>query len=248
MANKRRKKKDISPEETQFYVSLLKKTMVLYRLENGKLRENNSELEIYHKQVLEITLRVTAILNALKYSRLFIQSLVTKRINRLNEPTDAQFLRYHLECYAIRVTSFKDIFLKLINRTYRLDIKENVGLERNITALAEKQNITTITGLLQGLNIVMKQLEPHRHRIAHGNYHEDLNLIMLESIETRFDNKPRMPKANMQEYKASRLRVIGKNCSEMILLELLLQKYMVVSFALLYPVRKSFEKEISNTK
>lgn len=245
MAKKKRREKDIQPEETAFYVSLLKKTTSLYKIENGKLRDNFSELEIYYKQVLEITLRITAVLNALKHSRIFVQSIHSKRVNRKIEPTDAQFLRYHLECYAIRVTSFKDVFLKLINRTYRLDIKENVGLERNILSHAEMRNIEIITGLMQGLNVLMKQLEPQRHRIAHGNYHEDLNLILLESIETRFDNKIKMPKAEMQEYKEARERLIAKNSANMILLEFILQKFMVISFSMLHPVRKVVEKELS---
>lgn len=241
MAKKTRKKKIKAPEETEFYTSLLKQTLSLYRIENGKLRDNYSQLEVYHKEVLEIALRITAILGSLNHSRIFIQSIRTKRINRKTEPTDAQFLRYHLECYAIRVVTYKDVYLKLLNRVFRLGVKENIGLEKNIASIAEKNKLEIITSLLEGLNIIVQQLEPQRHRIVHGSYHDNLNLIMLESLETRFDKKE-MPRIEMKEYKTIRELLISENAAEMFMIGYMMQTFMITTFNILLPIKEEFEK------
>lgn len=236
MANKHN---EIKFEDVPFLKSLLKRTQKIYFTKQLKIRNKISPKDIYQRDLLEVCLRLISIIETLRLCRSFLDERL-KIIDSNFVINNGEFIRYHLEYYFLRVTSYKDLILKLMKRTYQFKIKENIGLERNLRKESERNGVEVVSNLLKGLDILMKQIEPIRNNIAHGGYHIDPDLTWIESIEiTKRQN------LNSSEYKDILKRLLEKNLYDMELINLMMMTYLLFVFKKLYPVRKIKEKELS---
>ena len=237
-----RKPKEIPIDDSPFFKSLRKRSKKLYLTKGGKVRRKVNVKETYQRDVLEICLRMSALLETLRLSRFFLDE-------RRNVPADngfkiknAAFIRYHIECYFIRITTFKDLILKLIRRVHQFEIKENIGLEGNIKKKAERDNFHDITSLLEGLNILMKNIEPIRHKIAHGGYHDNIDLILIETEEVIRNDNVSSSLTNNQ-YNLALSRLLTQNIIDMHMIEVMMATFILVVYKKLYPIRRIREKE-----
>lgn len=239
------KKKKFIIEDHEFYVSLRKGSFDLFFTKSLRPRTKLNRSDSYHRNILEVCLRLSAILETLELSREFIEERRNSPYNNSFKVSNSQFLRYHLECYYIRITSFKDLVLKLINRVYLACIRENIGLEKNLAKFSVELKFMDIDNLLIGLNIIMNKIEPTRHRITHGNYHEDVDLILIESMERNRAVKRCIKK---KDYDQTMKRFMYRNTKDMFLIELMMKAFLELTFDTLYKVRMSKEKDLNKLR
>lgn len=226
----------LSLENETFFKSLLKKSTKLYLTKSNRIRKKLNPKDSYQKEILEICLNLHSNINTLNLSRLFLeenklflnkssQSLISK----------SAFFRYHIECFFIRITSYKDLIFKLINKTYEFKINENIGLEGKVRKEVQKQNIEEIEELLAGLDIIMERIKPIRNELAHGDYYNDIDLTLIQSMETTHRNEDK-------EYEDSIKRLLFNKSVSMYGFELMLVTYLKLLYKNLLPKRREIEK------
>ena len=133
--------------------------------------------------------------------------------------------------------------LKLFNRVYRYKFIEKNGLENKIAKRAELDNNIILSHLLEGLTILMTSVKPVRNKIAHGGYHDEINLILIEGDETiREGNKNNS--FTDAEYKETIKRLLTKNIIDMHLNEVMMATLIILSYKKLHPIRKAKEREL----
>lgn len=223
-------------ENETFIKSLLRKSSKLYLTKSNKFRKKLSAKELYQREILEVCLRLHSTINTLNFSRLFLEENKTfldeSSLLLINK---SDFFRYHIECFFIRVTTYKDLVFKIINKTYDFKIDENIGLENKVKKEIKKQNIDELAELLIGLDIIMDKIKPIRNELAHGNYYEDIDLTLIQSMETIKQN-------NSKEYEDSVKRMLFNSSASMYGIELMLVAYLKIVYKKLLPKRREFEK------
>ena len=239
--------KEIAIDDTPFYKSLRKRSNVLLFMKDGKIRNNLSGVDEYQKSILETCLRISSLFKTLRLSRFFLGE-------RLNIPVDsdlkiknAEFIRYHIECYFIRITTFKDLIVKLFNRTFKLDKKEGNGLFQNVKNEAQKQNITNLLNLLNDLENLLKNVAPIRNKITYGDYYDAIDLVSIEAEEL-IKNTGKGTSMKNDEYKAVLNKFLTKNIIEMYKIEVAMATYTLRAYKDLYKVRRAKEKTLKDFK
>ena len=239
--------KEMQIENAPFFKSLRKKSTKLYLTKNRRVRKKLSPKETYQRDILEICLRISSLLNTLMLSKLFLEERKYVPVDNDLEIKNAAFIRYHIECYFIRVTTFKDLILKLIKRIYKYPIKENIGLEANLKRKADQDGEKTIAVLLHGLSILMKHIEPIRHKIAHGGYHDDVDLILIESEEVIRETNRNNNALSNEDYNETLQRLLIKNIMDMELIEFMMTTLILLVYKKMHPIRRIKEKEFLKT-
>lgn len=242
MAKKRSKDKELPVNDSPFFKSLRKRTIKLYFTKSRNIRRKWNQKEIYQKEILEVCLRLSGLLETLRLSRFFIEERRRMPADHQLKIKNTEFIRYHLECYLIRSTTFKDLILKLLNRVYKFGFTEKNGLEYKIIRQAEKDNNTDLLNLLEGLKIIMSTLHPIRNKIAHGGYHDDVDLILIEGQESTGNIKAK------DEYNQTMERLITRNIIDMYQNELMMATLILLAYKKLYPIRRKMEKDLIKTK
>lgn len=237
-------KKEIPIDNSPFLKSLLKRTGKLYFTKSGKIRREFNPKDTYQREILEICLRINSLFETLRLCRFFLGERIDVPADNDLKIKNADFIRYHIECYFIRITTFKDLMLKLYNRVYKFDIKENIGLERNLEKKAKNEGVSDLIQLLEGLSILMSEIEPVRNRITHGGYYDGSDLILIESEETVRNGSERKSLTD-DEYNSTLRRFLEKNIIDMYLIEVMKATYLLTAYKILYPIRKAKEKELS---
>ncbi len=233
----------LSIENETFIKSLSKRTRKLYFTKSGKIRKKLNSKDLYQRSILENCLRLHSTINTLSLSRLFIEERGSVFDDSNNKINNGDYIRYHIECFFIRVTTYKDLVYKLVNKTYDLKINENIGLERKIRNYCKKQNDKEIKTILEGLDILMNKIIPIRNEIAHGDYYDDIDLIIIESHHlTKRDNEEN------EIYKESLKRLLINNEIKMYSIELMMCAYLSLIYKILLPIRRKIEKEKLLTK
>lgn len=236
-----RQEKEIPIDDSPFFKSLRKRTQSLYVTKSGKPRKRFNQKDKYQRDILEICLRISSLLETLRLSRFFLAERLDDKLLESHKVNNSAFIRYHIEAYFLRLTTFKDLILKLSNRTYKFEIKENVGLERNLKKQISRDNLTELEQLLIGLDILMKNIEPIRHKIAHGGYHDDIDLILIEAEETINRDNYSALSAN-KEYLVALNSLLKRNIIDMYNIETMMATYVLLVYKKLYTKRKEIEK------
>lgn len=227
-------------ENEIFFKSLLRKSLRLYFTKSNKIRKKLNPKELYQREILEICLRLHSTINTLNFSRLFLEeNKIFLNESSLLLINKSDFFRYHIECFFIRVTTYKDLIFKLINTTYDLQINENIGLEIKVRKELKKQNINEIIELLIGLDIIMDKIKPIRNKLAHGHYYEDIDLTLIQSMETTKSN-------NSKQYEDSVKQLLFNSSVSMYSIELMLVTYLKLVYKRLLPKRRELEKIKTN--
>lgn len=190
---------------------------------------------MYLREILEACLRINGLLDMIKLSRLFLEEREGVGDDSSFKINNGEFIRYHSEAFYMRISSFKDLILKLINRTYNFGFKENLGLEKRIRNISKQHE--EIRKHLEGLDIIIDSVKSVRNDIAHGGFHTDPLLVLVEA-----SNLTKKTEESKKEYSMT-LKELLINCmSTIYAYELMVSGYSRVIFDQLLPVRKRIEK------
>jgi len=226
----------LSLEDEKFIKSLLKRSSKLYLTKSNRIRNKISSKDLYQRDILEICLKLHSTINTLNFSRIFLEEykiFLNDKAEELINKSD--FFRYHIECFFIRVTTYKDLIFKLINKTYDFNFSNNTTLESKIRKEIKKQNIDELSKVLEGLDIIMDKIRPIRNKLAHGDYLEDIDLTLIQSMETTKSN-------NNIEYYESVKRLLFNNSVSMYCIEMMLVAHLKILYKNLLPKRRQIEK------
>ena len=85
----------------------------------------------------------------------------------------------------------------------------------------------------------MEKIIPIRNKIAHGGYHDNIELILFEakSIASESDE-------NRKEYLATIGSLVANNIRDMYLNELMMATYLLLVYDKLLPIRQENEKKL----
>lgn len=141
-----------------------------------------STLDIYQKSIYQIWQDISTLYDMLKLSGVLVDKIRFKKY-QINKVYNSDVLNYHLDCYFMRVTSFRDLIHKLINRVYEFGYKENLGLKNNLSK--HRDNVKEVDILLKYLEVMFSELNNLRNTIAHGGSFSDQPLGMLSAGELK---------------------------------------------------------------
>lgn len=227
-------------DDFPFLKSLLKRSVKLYTTKGGKPRRRLSIKDSYQREILEVCLRISALIEQLRLSRTFIEERQRCTCDESTRISNSDYIRYHLECYYIRITTYKDLMLKLCNRVCNYEITEGISLERNLKKRLDLENNQIVSELLVGLDILMDKIKPIRNNLAHGGYHEDVDLILIESKDLY-----RGKQKEDDEYDKILHRLVNNSTLNMHMIDYLMITLVELFFKKLYPIRRIKEKDKS---
>ncbi len=223
----------LSVENATFIKSLRKRTLKLYVTKSGKPRTRLNEKDLYQRNILEVCCRLHSTINTLSLSRFLLEEEFKSKNSKGNK---GDILRYHIEYFFIKVTTYRDLIFKLINQVYDFEIEENMSLKKKIKKQIKNQNLSEVTTLLDGLDTIMEKIIPIRNKIAHGSYYNDIDLLLIEAmnITKQTDNN---------EYKNTIKRFNLTSIFFMYSIELMLAKHLKFVYKTLLPTRRLIEKK-----
>jgi len=225
----------LSVENETFIKSLRKKSLKLYLTKSGKPRTKLNRKDLYQRNILEVCLRLHSTIDTLCLSRFLLEENLKSR-NSVDKFNNGNILRYHIEYFFIKITTYKDLVFKLINKIYDFNIDENIGLERKVRKQIEKRSLSEAVKLLEGLDLIMGKIIPIRNEIAHGGYLNDIDLILIESM-----NVTKQPDNN--EYEKAIKRFNFNSTVLMYQIELMLSAYLKLIYKELLSTRRLIEKQ-----
>ncbi len=225
----------LSIENETFIKSLLKRSEKLYLTKTGKIRTKLNRKDLYQRNIFEVCLRLHATIDTLCLCRFFLQENIESKYT-INKFNNGDVLRYHIEYFFLKVTAYKDLIFKLINKVYDFDIEENIGLERKIRKEIKNKNLSKASDLLEGLDIIMGKIAPIRNKIAHGGYFRDVDLTLIESMNIT-------KRTNSNKYENAIKRFSFNNTVLMYQIELMLSTYLKLIYKELLPIRRLIEKQ-----
>lgn len=225
----------LSVENETFIKSLRKKSPKLYVTKSGKPRTKLNHKDIYQRNIFEICLRLHSSIDTLYLSRFFLEENLKSR-NSIDKFNNGNILRYHIEYFFIKITTYKDLIFKLINKIYDFDIEENIGLERKVRTQIKTRNLSEAVKLLEGLDLIMEKIIPIRNEIAHGGYLNDIDLILIESMNVT-------KQTDNDEYEKVIKRFNFNSTISMYQIELMLSAYLILIYKELLSTRRLIEKQ-----
>ncbi|MBB6611775.1 hypothetical protein H7F15_12055 [Pontibacter sp. Tf4] len=128
-------------------------------------------------------IRIQHTLKSLRLARVFIAERHPFNYNEKKEKSTIQtgeYLRYHIENYFLRVTTYKDQILQLFNLVHALEIKSGLGFEKKLRKKALEHNIHAFDLIVSSVETLIAKVKPIRNKIAHEGYHSDPDLVLSE--------------------------------------------------------------------
>jgi hypothetical protein len=206
--------------------------------DNKFIVDDSTILEEYQDDIMEIVLRIYTLVELLGVSRILISE--RSNLDSNSKIKDGVFFRYNIEAYYLRITSLKDLIFKLINRVYQYNIVENLGLESKIKKKIVVENNEDLSKFMAFFSSFIETIAPLRNNVAHGGYHWDKYLTLIES------------RGIIRKRKMSKNDPVYKAFSNNALFEMYMHEHMIVGivlylYTILYPIRISKEKEIQGS-
>lgn len=173
----------ISFDEHKF---MIKTTSILAeginRNENFLNHKTKQQYE-YVKNVYKVLFKIRHTLETLQLSRIFIAErhpLSKKITGEMNSSiTIDKYIRFHLECYFLRITTYKDLTLQLLNTVYQLNEKLGNGLESRLIKKSKGETKEKLMEIVERLNKLISTVQPKRNKVAHEGYYDNSDLSLL---------------------------------------------------------------------
>jgi len=90
------------------------------------------------------------------------------------------FVRYNIECYFLRLTTYKDQVMQLIDAILELGIEKGLGYEKRLLKKSEKLQLSEAADVLEGIKKLLLKVQPIRNKLAHEGVYEDTDLLLIE--------------------------------------------------------------------
>ncbi|MBN8837202.1 MAG: hypothetical protein J0I09_08085 [Sphingobacteriia bacterium] len=146
----------------------------------------------------------------------------------------ADFLRYNIENYFLRITVYSDLVLSLINQVYQWNIKKDLSFKKNLGVKARETDNIPVKKIIRQLDKLMKNVKPIRNRIAHeGSLRSDI--VLLEASDQIEDATPGQGISKEQRDLLFK-QMIESNLQEMLAIEEDLATDLLLVFDTIYPV------------
>lgn len=209
------------------------KTVIIEKAKLVSGRKGDFDPE-YLKKVHFIQSSLTQSFKTLQIARILIAE-IHPAVNRYSSSIKpADYVRYNIENYFLRLTTYKDLILKFIDAVYNWKLKTNVQFSANLQKkIKEIQNINLET-ITISLGNLMQTVNPIRNKIAHeGSINSDIVFIegadyLKEAIpEIAFDRHGRDVYFK---------KIIEDNLGEMLKIEEDLGTNLLTVLDVLYPV------------
>ncbi len=102
---------------------------------------------------------------------------------------------------------------------------------------AQIDKLESIIFLLDGLNILIKNLRPIRNEIAHGGDFDDSCLILIETDSL-------LGTTDKKEYALIFDELLKKNILQMQLVEKMMIQFLLITYSKILPIRRKIEKDL----
>lgn len=180
------KLKQISIEEVEDNLFFKKLILVMERVYQsiGDINKNDYSLlehmspnEAYINDIFMMCRSLESCLKAIDYATLFISRYGTKDYKQKTFVPFDEFCLYHYDVICHKVATLKDLYFKLINKVYRLNLMRTTWKE--IEKHKGKINNEQLFSILCDNFSLMDDLEKKRHKSSHDG---DISMSILNDI------------------------------------------------------------------
>ncbi|PWS28583.1 hypothetical protein DHW03_01650 [Pedobacter yonginense] len=160
-----------------------------------KQHDQNSLQRLYCQQVMGDFAKIKKVLKDLVMARQLIAALhhdsgVPPHPNISREMQ----LKYHIENFFLKITTYKDLVLKLIDAVYIWKLPRGAnGFENMLLKCADKQGVEGIKTIVENLKILFSTVKVIRNKIAHEGSLNNVDVELLEihkGIKEMLDENP----------------------------------------------------------
>jgi len=126
-------------------------------------------------------------------------------------------LRYHIENYFLRITTYKDLVHQLLILVLQLNIKKTNNLAQLIRKQVETSNDNIILQLVSDLETLFTEVKKIRNKLAHEATLSDVDIDIMETAY--FLNKETPEIFDSEEFEIYSSMLILRNTQEMMKIE-----------------------------
>lgn len=195
---------------------------------------------LYLKKVHEKFIKIFNVLHTLQIARILIAEQHPSIEGNKSKVKIADFLRYNVENYYMRITAYHDVIMQLMNEVYCWEIPTQFNFNQQLKIRAKKEKKHNALLIVKNLDEVLKSVKIKRNKIAHeGSFATDI--IFLEVADFLSEN---ITDSNISEIERNLFygKLILDNTKEMLQIEQDLATNLLRVMDLLWPVyRKNFE-------
>lgn len=169
--------------EHRFVILILQTLGRRYQKEDPLLPKDQ-EWFLYAQRVNFQLIKIQHTLKSLRLARVFLAERHPLVYNYKQEKSTISFgeyLRYHIENYFLRITTYKDQILQLYNIVHVLEVKTGLGFEKRLHKKAADKNLHDLDAIMVSVENLISKAKPIRNRIAHEGYHHDSDLGLAEA-------------------------------------------------------------------
>lgn len=195
---------------------------------------------LYLKTVHQKFINIFNVLHTLQIARILIAEQHPSIEGNKSKVKIADFLRYNVENYYVRITAYHDVIMQLINEVNCWEIAPQFNFNQQVKIRAKKEKNRDALLIVKNLDGVLKSVKSKRNKIAHeGSFATDI--IFLEIADFLSEN---IPDSNIDETDRNLFygKLILDNIKEMLQIEQDLATNLLGVMDLLWPVyKKKFE-------
>lgn len=129
-----------------------------------------------------------------------------------------QFLRYNLENYFLRITTYKDQVLHAMNSLLQLEVNSGNNFTNRLKSKATQQNIPEVDLAIQNLDKLFSSVQHIRNKVAHEGGYDNIDLGMLELASIAKENFD-IEAVSKSDYDTLHAMLIIENIKEMMQIE-----------------------------
>ncbi len=172
----------------------------LYRLHGEELSKNKYDFK-KGGQYFEYLTKVESHLRRIKHTIetlglirvLIAEKHPLSKVTSTSTISKGEFLRYNIENYFLRISTYKDQIFQLIDCVLELNIKKGIGFQGRLEKKAKDDSIDFVKVIIDNLNTLFANVKPVRDKIAHQGYFHDSDIGLIETgydiVESEPDRK-----------------------------------------------------------
>lgn len=195
---------------------------------------------LYLKKVHQKFINICNVLHTLQIARILIAEQHPSIEGNKSKVKIADFLRYNVENYYMRITAYHDVIMQLLNEVNCWEIPSQFNFNQRVKIRAKKEKNHDAQLIVKNLDEILKNVKLKRNKIAHeGSFATDI--IFLEIADFLSEN---IPSSNIDETDRNIFyaKLIIDNTKEMLQIEQDLATNLLGVMDLLWPVyKKNFE-------
>jgi hypothetical protein len=194
----------------------------LYRLHREELNKNKYDFKKggqyfeYLNKVESHLRRIKHTIETLGLIRVLIaEKHPLSKVTTTSTISKGEFLRYNIENYFLRISTYKDQVFQLIDCVLELNIKKGIGFQNRLEKKAKEDNIGFVKDIIDNLSTLFTNVKPVRDKIAHQGYFHDSDLGLIEAGYDIVESEPEIKDLTREDMDNILSVFISKNIIEM---------------------------------